>query len=115
VRRSVQPNRAVTTHDLSRTLILRMTAGTTRALDHGELLIDSTTAKSDHLSVGGTVPVKFALTGRSTMHTGGIYKPKALIGSYLVGQAFYLCHYRHPTPGALLLTTRKKHCGGRKK
>ena len=40
-----------------------MTAGSPAALAAGDLLIDSTTAHSDHLAVGDTVPVKFALTG----------------------------------------------------
>ena len=57
---------AVSTAHLADTLILRMTAGSSAALAQGELLIDSTTAKSKHLSVGDTVPVRFAQTGSST-------------------------------------------------
>jgi putative ABC transport system permease protein len=67
--------------------------------------MDSSTAKSDHVSVGDKVPVKFALTGASTMRIGGIFKANALIGSYLVGQDFYLAHYTQPLPGAVLLKT----------
>ncbi|MDA8301674.1 MAG: FtsX-like permease family protein [Actinomycetota bacterium] len=81
-----------------------MKAGSTGALAHDELLVDSSTAKSDHLFVGSAVPVKFALTGPSTIRIGGIYKPNALVGSYLVGQDFYLSHYRRPLPGAVLLS-----------
>ena len=105
VRQSLETLKGVSTQGLSETVILRMTAGSAQALGTGDLLIDSTTAKSDHLSVGSTVPVKFALTGRSVMRIGGIYKPNALIGSYVVGQAFYLSHYRNPLPGAVLLKT----------
>ena len=82
-----------------------MTAGSPRALTAGDLLIDTTTASSDNLSVGDTVPVKFALTGRSTMRIGGIYQPNALTGHYLVGQAFFLSHFQNPLPGAVLLNT----------
>jgi putative ABC transport system permease protein len=96
---------AVSTQDLADTVILRMTAGSSQALAAGDLLVDSTTAHSDHLAVGETVPVKFALTGSSTMRIGGIFKANALIGSYLVSDAFYLSHYQNPLPSAVLLNT----------
>jgi len=95
----------VSTGHLADTLILRMTAGTPAALSHGELLIDSTTAKSKHLSVGGTVPVRFAQTGSSVLRIGGIYEANALIGSYLVSAGAFLSHFSHQPPGALLLRT----------
>jgi len=96
---------AVSTAHLADTLILRMTAGTPAALAQGELLIDSTTAKSKHLSVGGTVPVKFAETGSSVLRIGGIYQANALIGSYLVSAGFFVAHYSNPSLAALLLST----------
>jgi len=105
VRQSVETLKGVTTQGLSQTVNLHLIAGSTGALNRGDLLIDSSTAKSDHLSVGDNVPVKFALTGGSTMKIGGIYKANALIGSYLVGQAFYMSHYSQPLPGAVLLGT----------
>jgi putative ABC transport system permease protein len=105
VRQSLENLVAVSTQDLPETVILRMTAGSPQALAAGDLLIDSTTAKSDHLSVGAKVPVKFALTGDSTMRIGGIYQANALIGSYLVGDAFYLSHFQNPLPGGVLLKT----------
>ncbi|HEY1823615.1 MAG TPA: ABC transporter permease [Trebonia sp.] len=95
----------VTPQQLGNTVILRMTSGSTAALTQGELLIDSTTAKTDHLSVGDTVPVKFAYTGSTTMRIGGIYQANALIESYLVGSTFFLTHFRQPTPAAVLLRT----------
>ena len=97
---------AVTTQNLSSTVILRMTAGTPAALDAGDLLIDSTTASNDHLSVGDTVPARFAKTGPTTLRIGGIYQANALIGSYVVSDAVFEAHYysRH-TPAAVLLTT----------
>jgi len=105
VRQSIEHLGAVSTSDLSATVTLHMQAGTSRALANGELLIDSPTAKSDHLSVGSSVPVKFALTGRSSMRIGGIYKANALVGSYLASVTFYLSHYRDPSPGGVLLKT----------
>jgi putative ABC transport system permease protein len=86
-------------------VILRMTAGTPAALAQGDLLIDSTTAKAKHLSVGGTAAVKFAQTGSSTVRIGGIYQANALIGSYLVSAGFFGSHFASQTPAALLLRT----------
>jgi putative ABC transport system permease protein len=105
VRQSIETLKGVSTQGLSQTVNLHLISGSTGALNEGDLLLDSSTAKSDHLSVGDNVPVKFALTGASTMRIGGIYKANALIGSYLVGQAFDLSHYSQPLPGAVLLET----------
>ena len=49
--------------------------------------------------------MKFALTGPTTMRIGGIYLPNALVGKYLVSQAFFLRHFQNPLPGAVLLKT----------
>jgi putative ABC transport system permease protein len=95
----------VTSQNLAAAVILRMTAGSAATLGRGELLIDSTTAKTDHLSVGDTVPVRFAYTGSTTIRIGGIYQSNALIQSYLVGSAYFLAHFRQPHPGAVLLRT----------
>ncbi len=95
----------VSTQQLPDTVILRMTAGTSAALAQGELLIDSTTAKSKHLSVGDSVPATFAQTGSSTLRIGGIYQANALIGSYLVSAGFFLRHFSNQSPAALLLRT----------
>jgi putative ABC transport system permease protein len=105
VRKSLEGLVAVSTQDLANTVILRMKAGNSQSLAAGDLLIDSTTAHSDHLAVGDSVPVKFALTGPSTMRIGGIFKANALIGSYLVSDAFYVSHYQNPLPSAVLLNT----------
>jgi putative ABC transport system permease protein len=96
---------AVSTQHLADTLILRMATGTPAALAHGELLIDTYTAKSRHLSVGDTAAVKFARTGSSSMRIGGIYQANALIGSYLVSAAFLAARVSNPPLGALLLRT----------
>ena len=95
----------VSTDHLSDTVILRMTAGSPAALDRGELLIDSTTAASKHLSVGDTERARFTRTGPTTLRIGGIYQANALIGSYLVSAAFFLAHYSPRPPDGLLLRT----------
>ncbi len=67
-RHSVSGLTAVSAEHLSDTVILQMDSGTgPPALRSGQLLIDTTTANSDHLTVGSVVPVKFAQTGNSTM------------------------------------------------
>jgi putative ABC transport system permease protein len=105
IRQSVETIRAVSPQDLSNTVVLHVTSGSEQALGAGDLLLDSTTAKSDDLSVGDTVPVKFALTGPSTMRIGGIFQTNVLIGSYLVSDSFFLSHYQDPLPGGVLLKT----------
>ena len=105
LRGSIESLRALSTTNLTDTVILNMDSGSPSSLAAGDLLIDSTTASSDHLVVGDTVPVKFALTGHARMRIGGIFQSNALVGSYLVSQAFFLFHYQNPLPGAVLLRT----------
>ena len=96
----------VTTGHLADTVILSMQSGTSqRALAAGQMLIDATTARDDHLSVGSSVPVKFALTGTGTMRIGGIFEPNALIGHYMVGSGYFLSHFLNPLPIGVLLKT----------
>jgi putative ABC transport system permease protein len=107
IRNSLSSLTAVSTKDLSSTVILRMQSGTgAPALAAGQLLIDTNTATTKHLSVGSVVPVKFAQTGATTLHVGGIFQPNALIGSYLVGDDYFLHHFNNPLPVAVLLQTR---------
>ncbi len=103
--RSIEELTAIDPQNLAQTLILRITAGSADALTKDELLIDSTTATSDKLSVGDRVPVKFALTGSSSMRIGGIYQTNALIGSYLTGTGFFLSHFQNPLAIGVLLRT----------
>jgi hypothetical protein len=80
-------------------------------MDSGQLLIDTTTASSNHLHIGSHVPVTFAQTGTTTMTIGGIYTPNQLVGSYLTGSGFFLAHYNNPLPGAVLIKTRPAATG----
>ena len=105
VRNSLESLLGIGTKNLSQTVILNMAAGSSRALADGDLLIDTNTANAQHLSVGDTVPVRFALTGPTTMRIGGIFQPNALAGKYLVSDAFFLRHFQNPLPGAVLLNT----------
>jgi putative ABC transport system permease protein len=95
----------VTTQHLADTVVVRMTAGSTAALAQGGLLIDATTATKDHLSVGDTVPIRFAHTGPTAIRIGGIYQSNALIQSYLVSSAYFLAHFMTSHPGAVLVRT----------
>jgi putative ABC transport system permease protein len=104
-RGSLQSLAALSTPNLSDTVIFRMTSGSTRALTTGGLLIDTTTANNDHLSVGDMVSARFALTGSTSIRIGGIYQPNSLIGSYVVGAAYFLPHFENPLPVAVLLRT----------
>jgi putative ABC transport system permease protein len=105
VKGSLENLTAVSTHDVSDTVILNMTEGSSSTLADGQLLIDTNTANSKHLAVGDIVPVKFAKTGNSTMRIGGVFKANQLIGSYLVGDGFFLTHFQNELPIAVLLKT----------
>jgi putative ABC transport system permease protein len=98
---------AVDPAGLSRTVNLAVTTGRgAPALTAGELLIDTTTASAKHLRVGSRVPVTFARTGASTMTVGGVYKANPLIGSYVIGSAFFISHFSDPLPTAVLVAAR---------
>lgn len=97
--------KAVPSRGLAQTIRVHMEKGTIGSLSYGRLLVDSDTAKTDHLFVGDSVAVKFALTGSTRMRVGGIYQPNSVIGSYLVGDSFYKSHFANPSPAAVLLDT----------
>jgi putative ABC transport system permease protein len=104
IQNSVSSLTAVSTDNLPQTVKLRMDSGTgAPALAAGKLLIDTTTANNKNLHVGSVVPVKFAQTGTTTMQIGGVFKPNALLGAYLVGDNFFLSHFDNPLPIAVLL------------
>jgi putative ABC transport system permease protein len=105
-RSSLSTLAAVSTADLSQTIDLHVIAGRgASALAAGQLLIDSTTASSDHLHVGSIVPVRFAQTGPATMRVGGIFKPNPVTGRFFAGDGFFLSHFDNPLPVVVLLNT----------
>jgi putative ABC transport system permease protein len=104
LRQSLSDMTAVSAVHLPETVVLAVTAGRgSAALAAGELLVDSTTATTKHLSVGSVVPVTFARTGSSTIRVGGIFKPNALLGDFVVGDSFFLSHFTAPLPVAVLV------------
>jgi putative ABC transport system permease protein len=106
IRRALSNLTAVSTSHLPSTIILRMDSGHgAPSLAAGQLLIDTNTANSKHLSVGSVVPVTFSQTGSTTLRIGGIFKPNALLGSYVVGDRYFLAHFDNPLPVAVLLQT----------
>jgi putative ABC transport system permease protein len=104
---SVSSLDAVNPIGLRRNVHLAITAGTgAPALAAGQLLIDTTVARAEHLSVGSAVPVTFAQTGQATMRIGGIFKANPLIGSYVVGASLFRAHFHNPLPIAVLISTQ---------
>jgi len=79
---------------MSQTVILNTTSGAVSGTRAGDLLVDTTTATSDTSRWASRSAVKFALTGHQTMRIGGIYQPNALVGHFLVSQAFFVRHSR---------------------
>jgi putative ABC transport system permease protein len=106
VRGSLSSLIGATTANLPKTVNLVVRAGRgAPAMAAGELLLDTTIARSDHLKVGSLVRVNFAQTGPTTMRVGGIFKPNPLLGSYLVGASFFASHFHDPVPTAVLVAT----------
>ena len=106
LRGSLSSLAGVSPTDLPRTVNLAITAGSgASALAAGQLLIDTTTASSKHLSVGSEIPLTFAQTGASTIRIGGIFKANPLIGGYLVGAGFFGSHFHNPLPIGILVRT----------
>jgi putative ABC transport system permease protein len=106
IRGSVQTITGTGTGRLADTVLLRMTSGSSSALAKGELLVDSQTASTDHLKVGGTVRVKFAQTGSTNIEVGGIYQANSAIGSYVVSDSYFLAHFASGwNPAVLLVRT----------
>jgi putative ABC transport system permease protein len=106
VRGSLSSLAAASPDGLSQTVNLHVTSGSgAPAMAAGQLLVDTNTANSDGLSVGSVVAVKFAQSGSTTMRIGGIFKPNPLIGSFIVGDGFFLSHFNNPLPVGVLLRT----------
>ncbi len=97
---------AATPAHLRRTITLHITSGSgAAAMAAGRLLVDTTTADKDHLHVGSVVPVKFAQTGPTTIRVGGIFERNPLVGSFVVGDQYFVAHFDNPLPIAVLLST----------
>jgi putative ABC transport system permease protein len=91
---------------LSQTVNLHITRGRgASAMAAGELLVDAATARADDLTVGSTVPVRFAQTGATSMRIGGVFKSNPLVGSFIVSDGFFVSHFDNPLPSGVLLRT----------
>jgi putative ABC transport system permease protein len=96
---------ATTPAHLAKTVHLSMTAGSAApALASGELLIDTTTASADHLTVGSVAAAVFAQTGPTKLRIGGIYQSNALVGSFVVDDAVFAAHFDNPEAGTILVS-----------
>jgi putative ABC transport system permease protein len=102
---SLEDVTAISPRNLGRTVLVRMDSGRAGSIADGDLLIDASTADSKHVTVGDTLDVKYAKTGVVGMQIGGIYKPNALLGSYVVSNSFFLAHFDQPLPIAVLART----------
>ena len=108
---SLETLTAVSTHHLSDTVILDMTAGARRA-GRRRTADRHHDGQLQHLAVGDVVPVKFAMTGKSTMRIGGMFKANSLIGNYLVGDGFFLSHFQNPSPARRPVEDERKRSRG---
>jgi putative ABC transport system permease protein len=112
VRQQTVPIRGVCTRGLAQAVNLEMEAGSaSRALGRGELLVSATTAKSEHLTTGSRLVVTFPDQPRAEVRVGGIFRPNSLIGSYLVGDAFFQAHFPGQLPGGILVDSRPGYPG----
>jgi putative ABC transport system permease protein len=106
IRGAVETLTGTGTRDLAATVTLQMTEGSTAALARGDMLVDTRTAASDHLTVGDSVSVRFAQTGNTSIRVGGIYQANSEVGSYLVSDQYFLAHFAPGwNPAGLLVRT----------
>ncbi len=104
---SPQTVSAISPRDLSTTIMLSVTEGRgANALARGELLVDATKARNEKLAVGDRVGVTFAETGKTKLVVGGIFKPNALLGSYVLPTSVFRPNFAPSTlPSVLLVRT----------
>lgn len=100
---SVKSLQGISPADIDKTLILKIEKGSTIGLSSGQLLVDTTTAAKDELTVGQHLPATFARTGETDLEVGGIYKPNQLLGSYLVSDTFFIQHFNDALPLAVVV------------
>ncbi len=65
-------------------LAFEMVQGSTAALGRGEVLIDSSVAKSNHYELGQTLPMGFVATGVQHVPIGGFFKTNQFAGDYVI-------------------------------
>jgi putative ABC transport system permease protein len=81
-------------------------AGSLSALRDGDLLVDSSTARSRHLKVGQVVPVEFAAaTGPVDLTVGAVFADNQFLGSYVLSNSVLDANVNEPTDQAVGLRT----------
>ncbi len=98
---------SVAPRDLKSTVVVRLEAGQgAKALAADEILVSHTVANQDRLKVGSELSLLFAQTGRTKLRVGGIFKPNALLGSYVLSTAYFTQHFAPNTlPAVMLIST----------
>jgi len=87
-----------------RAITIAMRSGTETSLADGDVLVDTTTAAAEHLSVGQTLPMGFDRTGTQHMRIGGTYEPSSLLGSYVISTSTYGANYATVADEAVFVT-----------
>jgi putative ABC transport system permease protein len=67
------------------TLKVKTLSGDITSIDHGQLAVSETVAKSRNLRIGQRVDVVWSRTGNKPMFIGAIYEQNLFAGDYLVG------------------------------
>ncbi|MGF7236196.1 MAG: ABC transporter permease [Frankia sp.] len=83
---------------------LKKVAGVLTGLPTGSVLIDSTTAHDDHITVGQRIPVVYPATGRVTLTVAGTYERNQIAGKYVISLAEYDKHFDNPLDIVVLVT-----------
>lgn len=82
---------------------LKMTSGSTGALAQGQILIDSDVAKTNNLTVGGTLPATFPDGTSGTLTVGGVYAKNAMVDPVTMANATLVQHGAEPSIGRVLV------------
>jgi len=80
-----------------------MVSGSSSAVARGQLLIDQGHATTDHLSVGGSVPVNYPNGSRAVLTVGGIYQDSDLLGPALMSESELAPHTTAPAYQVVLV------------
>jgi putative ABC transport system permease protein len=86
-------------------LSFQMTEGSTAALTRGELLVDSSEAKSNHYRLGQVVPMGFVATGIQPVVIGGFFKTNQFLGNYVLSNRLLSANVDQPQDFAIALKT----------
>jgi putative ABC transport system permease protein len=80
-----------------------MKSGSTGALKKGQILVDSTVAKADGLSVGSSVQVTYPGGAKGSVTVGGIFSDSKVLSAVLVPASAITAHQPEPYIGSILV------------